>query len=85
MNYHEFNLMHEEDRLTFILHRDGLDEAIFIAKRLIKLYLQASLAARKKFHTRSYPFRYAYLEAAFSARHLLRIKFLESVDVVVNK
>jgi hypothetical protein len=85
MNHNKFNLMCEEDRLMFILHRYGLEETINTAKRLLKIYLQASLSTRQKFHTRNYPYRHSYLESAFSIRHLLHIKFLESVDVVVNK
>ena len=54
--------MYEEDRLTFILHRDGLEEALKTAKNLIKIYLQASLSTRQKFHTRNYPYRHPYLE-----------------------
>lgn len=77
--------MYEEDRLTFILHRDGLEAAQLKARELIKIYLTASLSTRQKFHTRSYSYRHPYLESAYSARHILRTKFLESIDVVLHK
>ena len=82
MNYNKFNPMYEEDRLVFILHRDGLEEAVNVAKQLIKIYLKASLASRQKYRTRNYPYRHPYLESAFSARHLLRTNFLQSVDII---
>jgi len=85
MNYNKFNLMYEEDRLTFILHRDGIEETIKTAKNLIKIYLQTSLTTRQKFHTRNYPYRYSYLESVFSIRYILKSKFLENIDVILYK
>jgi len=85
MNHNKFNLMYEEGRLSFILHRDGIEEATKTAKNLIKIYLQASLSTRQKFLTRNYPYRHSYLESSFSIRHLLRTKFLESIDIVLHK
>ena len=80
--YGKLNPMNEEDRLTHILHSEGLEAAVATAKKLKKLYLEASLKTRVKFHTRTYPYRFDYIESAYSARHILRTKFLESVDRV---
>lgn len=80
--YSKLNPMAEEGRLTHVLHSEGLDAAIDTAKRLKKLYLEASLKTRQKFHTRTYTYRFSYVESAYSVRHILRTKFLESVDVV---
>lgn len=77
--YGKFDPMSEENRLTHVLHLEGLDAAIDTGKRLKKLYLEASLKTRIKFHTRTYPYRFTYLESAYSIRHILRTKFLESI------
>ena len=76
--YTPFDPLYEERRLIFILCRDGLEEAKIFAHYLITIYLTASLKTRQKYHTRSYPCRYSYIESAFSARYLLRNGFLES-------
>ena len=81
--YSNFDPMSEEYRLTHVLHYEGLSAAIDTAKRLKKLYLEASLKTRVKFHTRTYAYRFSYIEAAYSARHILRTKFLESYNVVI--
>ena len=80
--YGSLNPNAEVDRLTFILHQEVLEAAIATAKSYVKLYLVASLKSRQKFNTRSYPYRFSYVESAYSARHLLRTKYLESIDHV---
>jgi hypothetical protein len=80
--YCTLNYFSEVDRLTFIIHQEGLEAAIATAKSYIKLYLEASLKTRQKFNTRSYPYRFSYVEAAYSARYLLRTKYLENIDHV---
>lgn len=74
---YQFNPLYEKERLTFILNRDGLDEAINFAKGLIKTYLKASLTSRTKFRTRNYPYRRSYIESAYSARYILRNNLIE--------
>jgi len=82
--YGTFNPMSEEDRLVRVLHSECLDAAIEAAKKLKKVYLNASLSTRVKYHTRSYPYRFAYIEAVYSIRHILQTKFLESIDRVAE-
>jgi hypothetical protein len=78
--YGKLNPLAEKERFMFILERDGLVEGIAAAKSLIKTYIQASLKTRQKFHTRSYPFRFTYIESAYSIRHLLRTKFSSAAE-----
>jgi hypothetical protein len=82
--YDNFNPLAEEDRLVRALHSEGLEAAIEIAKKLKKIYLNASLSTRVKYHTRSYPYRFSYIESVYSIRYILRTKFLESIDRVVE-
>lgn len=74
----QFDPLYEKERLTFILNRDGLDEAINFAKGLVKTYLKASLTSRVKFKTRNYPFRRSYIHSAYSARYILRNNLIET-------
>lgn len=65
-----FDLNRERKRLSFILERDGAPEAIVYAKRMIKIY-RAAARDRRRLGRRD-PFRFPYVEAAVSFRHLLR-------------
>ena len=76
--YNKLNAQSEIERLMFICQTQGFQSAKQIAKALKKTYLEASLKTRQKYHTRSYPFRFAYIEAAFSIRYLLNTGFFES-------
>jgi hypothetical protein len=75
----KFNPLYEVQRLTFYLERDGLEAAKAKALELKQIYLKASLTTRIKYHTRSYPFRYSYIESAYSARHILRNIILDKI------
>lgn len=66
-----FDPLNEQCRIEFYLQRDGLEGAIAAAKQIVRVYLQASLATRKK-GSRNHPYRIKYIEGAYSARHLLR-------------
>lgn len=48
MDYIELKHKAEEARLTFIMHRDGLDEAIDFAKRVYRCYFLVLLSAKRK-------------------------------------
>lgn len=74
-----FNNLDELDRLSFILNRDGIEQAKEYARILIKIYLEASLRTRQKFKTKKYPYRFAYLESAYSARYILRHNILDNI------
>lgn len=77
----KFDPLYEIPRLTVYLKRDGLEAAKAKAAELKKLYIEASLTTRLKFHTRGYPFRYSYLESAYSARHILMNGLLDRIEL----
>jgi len=70
------NILQELDRLNFYINRDGIATAEIKAKELIKVYLAASLATKQKQHTKKHPYRFVYLESAYSCRHILRAGLL---------
>ena len=72
----QFDLLSELDRLNFYKTRDGLEGAIEAGKQMIKTYRAAALATRTKGHTRKHPYRAKWVEAAASARHILRNNLL---------
>jgi len=75
----KFNPLYEVQRLTFYLERDCLEAAKAKAKELKQIYLNASLTTRIKYHTRSYPFRYSYIESVYSTRYILRNGILDEI------
>lgn len=75
--YEKFDILCEQDRLYFILDRDGLEAAVKFARDLINIYLIASLNSRIKFRTRKYPYRFKYIESAYSARYILNNNLLQ--------
>jgi len=76
----KFNPMYEAERLTLYLKRDGLEATIAIAKRMIKIYLAASLDMRIKCCSKMHRYRFTYIESAYSVRYILRTKYLEGVN-----
>jgi hypothetical protein len=65
------NLNYERDRIQFIIERDGLTEGRLYAKRLMQTYTRVCKFLRKSgnYH---HPMRFAYIQCAYSARHILR-------------
>lgn len=85
--YEKFNILCEMPRLKFYLDRDGLDAANRAAKKIIKVYLATCKSYRKKHGVKAgnkHPYRYAYLESAYSARYILRNKLLECATIPSN-
>jgi hypothetical protein len=77
--YPGFNIVCEADRLKFYLNRDGEYIALKAANQIIKLYLANCRSYRKKYGAiagNKHPYRYGYIESAYSVRYLLRNKFL---------
>lgn len=67
------NRLAEEGRVNFMLNRDGLAEAQFFCRQSITAYLGACKRARR-LRGRRFAYRFEYLEAAYSMRHLLRTR-----------
>lgn len=71
-----FNLLCEEQRLRFVMNRDGKVAAVAFAKQMIKQYRSTChFVFKKKLKSKNHPYRFSYLESAMSARHLLRNGF----------
>ena len=66
--YPKFNINSELERISFYVKRDGLLSAEIKTKELIRTYLDASLKSRQKFNTKSYPYRFGYVESVYSLR-----------------
>lgn len=77
--YAKFNPLYEIDRLKLYLNRDGIEEALGAARRMIRIYLSTTKAYRTKPGGRKHPYRYGYLESAYSARYIIRNKLLEKL------
>lgn len=60
------NKLAELERLRFVINRDGAEIALKYARDMIRVYRLAARQPNLKFY------RFKYVEAAYSFRHLLR-------------
>jgi hypothetical protein len=72
--------MKEQDRIDFIIARDGLDGAIDFASRTIKSYRTAVLTSRKRGHKKPHHASLEMYRRSFIESYVVLKKFLQETS-----